>query len=246
MCPDKEWFSKWFDSPYYHILYKSRNMDEAEFFLQNVVKKLSLSHNMKLIDLACGKGRHSIFLNSLGFDVTGVDLSVHSIEAAKKQENERLHFEVQDLRKLPYENEFDAALNLFTSFGYFDCDDTNQQVINQAYKILKPGGLILIDFMNVRTVLNKLVPNETKHIEGIDFHISKTTRNDSIYKRIEFNHNGRNYAFHEEVQILTYEDFERLLLNGGFTIEHVYGNYALESFDINNSDRLIITARKHA
>jgi hypothetical protein len=139
-----------------------------------------------------------------------------------------------------------VALNLFTSFGYFDCDATNQQVINQVCKILKPGGILLIDFMNVRTVLKKLVPSETKHIEGIDFHISKTIRNDTVYKRIEFTDRGCGYVFHEEVQILTYEDFERLLINGGFTIEHVYGNYALESFDVNNSDRLIITARKHA
>lgn len=245
MQPQKEWFSEWFDSPYYHILYKNRDMNEAEFFLQNVVNKLGLKQKMKLIDLACGKGRHSIFLNKLGFDVTGVDLAPQSIAAARQFENSRLHFEVHDLRKLPYEREFDVALNLFTSFGYFDCDDTNQKVINEVYRILKPGGLILIDFMNVRTVLKKLVPQETKIIEGVTFSISKVIKNDSIFKRIELQDAGRSLVFHEEVQILTYEDFERLLTNGGFVMEHVFGNYALESFDVNNSERLIVIARKH-
>ena len=117
MQANKEWFSEWFDSPYYHILYKNRNEQEAEFFLRNLVDKLALNHEQKLIDLACGKGRHSIYLNSLGYDIMGVDLAAQSIAAAKTFENDRLHFEVQDLRNLPYKNQFDVALNLVSFFS---------------------------------------------------------------------------------------------------------------------------------
>src|ERR1700754_3653734 len=102
MAHPKEWFREWFDSPYYHILYKNRDNEEAEFFLQNLVKQLRLHPVQKLIDLACGKVRHSIFLNKLGFDVLGVYLSPHSFTAAKAFENEHLHFELQDIRKRPY------------------------------------------------------------------------------------------------------------------------------------------------
>lgn len=246
MHPEKEWFSEWFDSPYYHILYKNRDMREAEYFLRNLVRRLAFTPAQELIDLACGKGRHSIFLNSLGFKVTGVDLARHSIEAAAKFANERLHFEVQDLRKLPYEEQFDVALNLFTSFGYFDCDETNQQVVNQIYRILKPGGLVVIDFMNVACVLQQLVHTETKEVEGITFHITKEVKGDVIVKRISFTDQGRSYAFQEEVQVLQLADFERLFAKAGFAMQHVYGNYKLEAFDVNSSDRLILVGKKHA
>lgn len=241
----KEWFSEWFDSPYYHILYKSRDAREAEYFLRNLVRRLQFNGNQELIDLACGKGRHSIFLNKLGFNVTGVDLAEQSIAAAKLSENERLHFEVQDLRNLPYHEQFDIGLNLFTSFGYFDCDATNQLVMQQIYQILKPNGLVVIDFMNVDKVVSNLKLNEQKEIEGIVFNITKEIKNGLIIKSIDFTDAGKSYHFHEEVQILGLKDFERLFKQTGFEIVHLYGNYKLESFDIELSDRLIVVGKKH-
>lgn len=246
MQPQKEWFSEWFDSPYYHILYKNRDMREAEYFLRNLVRRLSLQKDMKLVDLACGKGRHSIFLNSLGYDVTGVDLAAQSIAEAKASENDKLHFDVQDLRNLPYTNEFDVALNLFTSFGYFDCDDTNKKVIAQVHKILKSEGIVVIDFMNVDVVLKGLVPHETKVVQGISFDITKRIEGGKVIKRIGFTDNNKQYSFNEEVQILSRGDFETLLKEGGFDLVSVYGNYKLEEFNPDTSDRLILIARKHA
>lgn len=246
MAHPKEWFSDWFDSPYYHILYKNRDMQEAEFFLQNLVNKLKLAPGQKLIDLACGKGRHSIFLSKLGFDVTGVDLSAQSIAAAKTFENDHLHFEVQDIRKLPYRGSFDVALNLFTSFGYFDCDDTNQLVVNQVYDALKPGGLCVIDFMNVNYVLPLLKKEEQKTIDGITFTIHKKVENDMIVKEIMFSDQGNDFHFHEEVQVLKREDFERWFRVSGFTLESTWGSYQLEPYHPETSERLILVARKHA
>lgn len=244
MQADKEWFSEWFDSPYYHILYKNRDMREAELFLSNLVKVLPINENSLLADLACGKGRHSIFLNKLGFQVMGVDLSVHSIKEAKQFENSRLHFEVCDLRKLTFDQSFDVALNLFTSFGYFDCDDTNLKVIKQIHKCLKPEGIFVIDFMNVHRVLTTLVPHEVKKEEGITFTISKRVEEGVIIKRIEFSDAGKSYCFQEEVQLLTLEDFKRLLHLGGFAVEHIYGNYQLQPYHKELSDRVIIWAKK--
>lgn len=246
MQANKEWFSEWFDSPYYHILYKNRDEREAEFFLRNLVDHLAFTHEQKLIDLACGKGRHSIYLNSLGFDVMGVDLAAQSIAAAKVFENNRLHFEVQDLRHLPYQNRFDVALNLFTSFGYFDCDDTNQNVMRQINRILKPNGLVVIDFMNVACVLAGLIPYEQKVVDGIQFTITKEVKNGILLKRIEFSDKGKTYSFSEEVQVLRLTDFERLFDIAGFEKVAVYGNYNLDEFDVKQADRLIIVGRKHA
>jgi cyclopropane fatty-acyl-phospholipid synthase-like methyltransferase len=88
----KEWFSSWFDSPYYHILYKERDDKEAQLFMDQLSSYLQIQPEHHIMDLACGKGRHAIYLNQKGFEVTGVDLSPQSIAFAKIYENAHLHF----------------------------------------------------------------------------------------------------------------------------------------------------------
>jgi len=82
--PTQNWFASWFDTPYYHILYKERNYREAQIFMDNLTHYLNLPEKAKVLDLACGKGRHAIYLNQLGFEVIGADLSENSIAEASK------------------------------------------------------------------------------------------------------------------------------------------------------------------
>ena len=112
---NKNWFKEWFNTPYYHILYKHRNDEDAQFFMRNLTRYLNLPKSAHILDLPCGKGRHAIYLNSLGYRVTGKDLSEKSIRHAKQFENECLNFKVHDMRK-PFQNQYDAVFNLFTSF----------------------------------------------------------------------------------------------------------------------------------
>ena len=112
----ENWFESWFDTEYYHILYKERNDEEAQLLMDNLTHYLNLPEDAKILDLACGKGRHAIYLNSLGFDVTGADLSENSIKEASEFANEKLHFKVHDMRETCNEK-YDAIFNLFTSFG---------------------------------------------------------------------------------------------------------------------------------
>jgi len=242
----KEWFSEWFNSPYYHILYQNRDEREAEFFLKKLVDKLNINKHQRLVDLACGKGRHAIFLNSLGFDVTGVDLAPKSIDIAIQYANERLHFEVQDLRCLLFENSFDIALNLFTSFGYFKSIEEDELVIQNIHSILAPSGLLVIDFMNGEHVLQNMVERESKTIDNIQFHIHRWVEKGFIYKKIEVQDKHEVFEFTEKVQALMLPDFERLLNTAFFSITHLFGNYELDPFNISKSDRLIIIAKRNA
>jgi len=242
----KEWFSEWFDSPYYHILYQNRDDKEAEFFLSNLITFFKAKREWKIIDLACGKGRHAIFLNSLGYDVTGIDLSSKSIAIAKKSENENLHFEVQDLRHLKFKEKFDIALNLFTSFGYFRSKEEDAIVIKNIHHILKPKGFVLIDFMNTGVVLRNLVAKENKLVCGIHFQISKKKENGFIVKNIHFCDKNKEYEYSEKVQTLSSSDFEKLLTDHGFSILNLFGNYKLDEFRSESSERLIILAQKNA
>lgn len=241
----KEWFSEWFNSPYYHILYQNRDEKEAEYFLRNVVNKLTFLPEHRIIDLACGKGRHAIYLNSLGFDVTGVDLASQSIEFASTFANNRLHFEVQDLRFLTTSKPYDIALNLFTSFGYFASLEEDELVVKNIYAALKPKGVLLIDFMNVDCVIQNLVERESKTIDSIQFHISKWVENGFIHKKIEVIDNTCTFEFIEKVQALQLHHFNDILTKQNFAIVDTFGNYALEPYKPGASERLIIVAQKN-
>ncbi|OYU94814.1 MAG: SAM-dependent methyltransferase [Bacteroidetes bacterium B1(2017)] len=243
MDTKKEWFAEWFDSPYYHILYGNRDMREAEFFLKNLILRFNPHEKAKIIDLACGKGRHSIYLNSLGFDVTGVDLSCHSISLAKPFENEHLHFAVSDLRSLKLDQKFDIALNLFTSFAYFDDLETDEKVLLEIKNVLNPGGFLLIDFFNAHKVISNLVEHEVKEKEGIVFTLDKKLEAGKIIKTISFSDKQQDYTFEEKVQALQISDFVYLLKKTGFQLIEVFGDYDLNNFEPLTSDRLILIAQ---
>lgn len=240
---DKDWFVSWFDTEYYHILYRSRNDDEAEKFIDNLLRYLELPAKTRVLDLACGKGRHSKTMAQKGMEVVGADLSENSINAARSYENENLRFVVQDMR-LPLHEKFDAVFNLFTSFGYFDDLGDNRKVIEAVNKMLQTNGYFVIDFMNAYRVAKHLVASEIKEIDGIRFEIERSFDGHHIFKNIRFSDKGKNYHFTERVQYLSEDDFRNLLLQNGFSIQDTFGDFELNPFDPETSDRLIIIAKK--
>lgn len=233
------WFASWFDTPYYHILYKDRDYEEAQLFMDNITGYLNLPENAKILDLACGKGRHSIYLNKLGYDVTGADLSENSIKEASKHTNDKLHFVVHDMRDTCNEK-YDAIFNLFTSFGYFESDDDNLITLKAIHNSLTEYGFAVIDFMNVHKVITDLVPQETKVKDGIEFHIKRYVEDNHIIKEIDFNDNGQQFHFTEKVKALTLEDFEAMMEEAGIYLLDVFGDYKLHKFYKNESERLIM------
>ncbi|MDI5899242.1 class I SAM-dependent methyltransferase [Flavobacterium yafengii] len=235
----ENWYTSWFDTPYYHILYKDRNYREAQVFMDNLTHYLNLPEKAKVLDLACGKGRHSIYLNQLGFTVLGADLSENSIAEATKNTNETLHFKVHDMRE-PFEEKFDAIFNLFTSFGYFENDEDNLTTLKAIKESLSEYGFAVIDFMNVAQVLETLVPEETKTVEGIDFHIKRYLKDGHIYKEIDFEDKGQKFHFTEKVKALTLKDFEELMEEAGIYLLDIFGDYKLKKFHKTDSERLIM------
>ncbi len=243
--PPEEWFSNWFDSPYYHTLYKNRDTNEARLFIDNLLRHIQLPVQARIADIACGKGRHSIYLNKKGFDVTGIDISAHSIQYAKKFENETLHFAIHDMRKPFISDYFDAALNLFTSLGYFKTAYENELAIKTMYLTLKKNGIVVIDFFNANTVLQNSLKKEEKCIDGIVFQIKKRVVGKTLVKDIEFTAGGKDFHFTEEVQMLSLKDFEKQFKSVGLIISQLFGDYSLNAYDPERSDRLIIIGTKH-
>ncbi len=240
----KEWFESWFDTTYYHSLYKNRDENEAKLFVSKLVHFLNPKSGTKVLDLACGKGRHSITLNELGMNVLGVDLSQNSILKATEFENETLKFDVHDMRESIENQSFEIIFNLFTSFGYFDDYSDNEKVILAIHSMLQPNGRLVLDFMNSEKVIQNLVTQESKIEDGITFDISRNYDGNHIFKNIQFEDNNEKFHFTERVQALKFNDFEKLLLNAGFEINHSFGDFHLNSFNPQSSDRLIIIATK--
>lgn len=238
----KDWFVDWFDTAYYHVLYRNRDEKEAERFIQKLMDYLNLPSNSSLLDLACGKGRHAKFLSEFGHQVLGVDLSPNSIAAASQWSNEQLRFQTHDMREMLQDTYFDVVFNLFTSFGYFDDESENQRVCSSIAHMLKPQGLLVIDFMNATKVISRLVPEEVKTIDGIEFRITRHSDEKHIYKNIEVLDGDINVQYMERVQALKLTDF-RSLLASKFEIVNTFGSYDLTPFEENTSDRLILIAR---
>lgn len=241
---DSEWFENWFDSKYYHILYQNRNYNEAELFIDNLYTFLKPQKGSIFLDLGCGKGRHSIYLNKKGATVTGMDLSPESIEHASLSSNDKLDFFVHDMRKVQRINYFDFVLNLFTSFGYFENDRDNYNVLKAVNSSLREGGTVVLDFMNAFKVLENLVLEEVKTLDGITFNISRRVEDGFIVKQIDFEDEGQVYSFQERVKALMLGDFEKYFSACGLKIVHLFGDYSLGGFDEKTSDRLIIIGVK--
>lgn len=240
----KEWFEEWFDSPYYHLLYKGHNEQEARLSLDNLLKAMNLNPGARIMDLACGKGRHSRYLAEKGFFVTGLDISEKSIAYARQYENERLEFYQHDMRKAFRTNYFDGILNMFTSFGYFKTDREHQQALLSVSQNLKPGGLLLLDYFSSPWVRAHLVPSETKTVEGVTFQLRKWIEQDRVYKNIAFDHEGQASEFTESVRLFELADFQQLFAQVNLKIRQYYGGYDLSAYNPDESKRLILVAEK--
>ncbi|MHA8069176.1 class I SAM-dependent methyltransferase [Aquirufa ecclesiirivi] len=236
----KEWFSTWFDSPYYHILYAQRDEVEAAAFISSLQTKLKLPAGAQVLDVACGKGRHAITLHDLGLDVKAFDLSPSNIELAQAFSTDRLSFFVHDVRNaLPDEWQYDAIFNFFTSFGYFDSREENQQAFKVLGDVLKTGGVFVLDFFNPSYVMAHLIEEESLVRKGIHFQIRRWESEGYLYKSIDFEDQGEVFHFEERVELISKNDFIAYAAQSGLHLVDLLGDYKLGSFDEKNSTRMI-------
>ncbi|MBL0341920.1 MAG: class I SAM-dependent methyltransferase [Bacteroidetes bacterium] len=238
------WFESWFDSPYYHILYQNRNELEAETFLDHLLSYLNPKSNASMLDLGCGRGRHALYMNERGYNVTGIDLSEQSIQYCVQYENATLSFFVHDMRTLFRVNDFDFVFNLFTSFGYFEKEAENIAAVRNACFALKKGGTLVIDYLNTDYVTKHLVKSENVEVEGIHFKINKEFKDGFFRKDIRFTDAGNEYHFTEKVAGLLTSDFEKYMNQSGMRILKLFGDYNLNDFNSITSPRLILVAVK--
>ena len=199
-----------------------------------------------MLDIACGKGRHAIHLAENDYDVTGIDLSAQSIEEASLSEKDNLRFYQHDMRLPFWINYFHYAFNFFTSFGYFKTMRENYNVVETISKALKPGGVLVMDFMNVHYVSNRLIPwsrIDTGHVQfNIERHQSTTFFHKTIHIWDKTDNTHKQYQ--EELLKFQLPDFEKMFSLFQLEIREVYGDYHLQPFSVSDSPRLILIAEK--
>ncbi len=240
------WFKDWFNSPYYHQLYAHRDEQEAANFIDKLVMHLQPAKAAKMLDVACGKGRHSMQLASKGFDVTGIDLSSESIAEALKSEGEYLHFYEHDMRLPFWINYFDIAFNFFTSFGYFKTQREHDNAIRSIVTSIKYEGIFVMDFLNVQFASNKEVAETQQQIGSTTYTINKWSDDTHFYKKIivEDVALAKPMQYTEKVAKFTLATFEKMFRKQGLEIKEVFGDYNFGKYDSTTSPRLIMIAQK--
>ncbi|MGZ5286641.1 MAG: class I SAM-dependent methyltransferase [Flavisolibacter sp.] len=242
----KDWYKDWFNSEFYHKLYFERDEAEAEQFIDRLLQHLSPPAGSLVLDVACGKGRHSKYLSEKGLDVTGIDISFDSIMEAKTFENDRLHFYQHDMRLPAWINYFDYAFNFFTSFGYFHTRREHDDAIRTLVNSLKPKGLFVIDYLNVHYVEDRLVNREEKLLGDTRYEIHRWMDDEHFYKKISITDPLLDHSkeFTEKVAKFSLGDFTDMLSFQKMQVVEVYGDYALNPYNVRSTPRMIIIAQK--
>ncbi len=249
--PEKEWFAEWFDHPLYLKVYSHRDDAEAKTCLETIIQATELGSltpsAVRVMDIACGAGRHALELARLGFKTTANDLSPFLLECTRtqaEQENISLECTREDMRRITAENTYDLIVQLFSSFGYFKAKEEDQEVLRNVYKALKKNGRYVLDLINPVYLKKNLVPSSSRTVEDLTLLEERRIENGRVIKQITITAPDESIRFEESVRLYEQEAIQEMLETVGFSIKSVLGDYEGTAFDKENSPRMMIIARK--
>lgn len=224
--------------------------DESKAQVDFIEKEMGLERGSRILDLCCGRGRHLIELTRRGYDSVGLDLSKYMLkecEAAASVEGLRPQLVCADMREPCFKSEFDAVVNLFTSFGYLESDEEDQKVLDAVSCALKPGGEFLIDLLNRDFTLRHYQPQEWQENGRGDITIAERHFNPltgrSSDREVTICSDGRKIERNISLRFYTYNELVIMLQAAGMSTLSVHGDFDSSEFTI-NSPRMIILARK--
>jgi len=238
---DKNWYEKWFSNKYYLEIYSHRDEKEARDIINLIQRYIPLVTNAKVLDVCCGAGRHSIELARRGYNVSGFDLSPYLISQAReslssaKETNLTVEFMIKDMKDFSFGNVFDMAINVFTSFGYFETDEENFKVFENVRESLKPGGYFVFDFINPDNLRKAIVGESEDVYDGVKIIQKRYIENNFVYKDIFIGEE----KYTERLRLYNLEDIYSVFKTIGFNVVKVFGDYYGNAFDRENSKRMV-------
>ncbi|MFQ5600504.1 MAG: class I SAM-dependent methyltransferase [Candidatus Krumholzibacteriia bacterium] len=242
------WYARAFDATYLEV-YAHRDAEEAERATRALLEPLGLAH-LRVLDLACGAGRYMTALGRCGARVVGVDLSVPLLRAALHATRRRpgvLGLVRGDMLRLPFRvASYDIVLSMFTSFGYFVSENEDRAVLAGIARVLRPGGRLVLDLFNAERVRRDLVPETHRKAGRFDVHERRhvDAARHTVVKEIELRDGDERHRYREEVRLWTSAALEEALEQAGFDVEQRWGGYDGEAHDPQQSERLIVCARR--
>jgi len=243
---EKPWYEDeefWKDSPF--------NIDHIERAPKEIDKIESLADldpGMKILDLCCGVGRHSIELAKRGYEVTGVDITEHYLEKGKKKAEEEeldIEFVKEDMREFKREEGFDVVLNLFTSFGFFEDEEENRKVLENVYESLRPNGKFIIDVMGKEILARIFKEKDWSERDNRFMLEERSVEKDWSWmktRRILITEEGKK-EYNISHWVYSAKELKDMLKEAGFSSIEAYGNYEGELYD-EEADRLIVIGEK--
>ena len=250
MTTHSDWFKKWFSNKLYLKIYQHRDDIDAKHLIDLIQRTVPTYSREKILDLACGAGRHSFELARRGFDVTGIDLSSFLIKEARKitrsapEQGLKLNFEIKDMRSFDFHSKFDLIVNLFTSFGYFENDEENFSVIEHVWKSLKTSGYFVLDFLNPVYLTKNLVKRSINKYENMHITQSRKIENGFVEKKIKITDGNETSEYFERLRLYNDKDLSQMFKRSGFKIIKRAGDYYGNKFSENSSNRLIYFVQK--
>ena len=247
---DPEWYRSFFGEDYLdvygHLLTDENSQAEAEF----LIRALDLKPGDRVLDLCCGTGRHAVPLARAGLKVTGLDMSEEYLAVAASAAHEadvKIRLVQGDMREIPFRGEFDAVVNMFTAFGYFDDDVDDQRVIDGASAALRPGGRLLLDLLNRDWVVANYVQSESREGEdGTVYHERREFDPIAGRNHVEFtitSPDGLERKASHHIRLYVATEITRMFAKAGFDVEGSYGGYDGSSLSV-ETRRLILVARR--
>ncbi len=237
-----EWFADWFGDAYLE-LYPHRDVEDARRILALISATVQLP-GARVLDLACGQGRHAVQIHELGANVTGVDLSAVLLKKARYGTPPIRDLVRADMRTLPFRPEaFDVIVNLFTSFGYFQNDDEHRQVVKCASALLVDGGWFVMDFLNADQVRAGLVASEKMKVNGRVVDIQRRLIDDGAYVQKDMRMLDDGVEHVERVRLFSAQELTDMMHAAGLTVVERFGDYSGGPLVL-DSPRAILFARK--
>jgi SAM-dependent methyltransferase len=217
-----EWFEEWFGEEYLQ-LYPHRDAAEAERAVALILERTGFVAGWRVLDVACGAGRHARALEAAGARCVGLDLSMALLRIARGVT--RAPLVRADMRALPVRpGSMDLTVNLFTSFGYFERDEEHTAALHEMVATLRPQGWFVIDFLNPPAVRARLVPRETARLDATAVSVTRSVSADGRYvcKTIT-TAGGRRFT--ERVRLFGAGEITAMLAGARVTVRHRFGDY---------------------
>jgi SAM-dependent methyltransferase len=231
-------------------LYKHRNDEDARDLINLIQRTISIKKGDSVLDIACGAGRHSLELARRGYDVTGFDLSDYLINEARtacnkaKEKALQVHFLKKDMRHFNFKGRYDLAVNLFTSFGFFDNDQENFTVIENASNSIKKGGYFVLDFLNKGYLIENIVKYSRNKVDNEILHQKRRIDGDYVIKDIRIVNGNKELNYREQLKLYTLAELKRAFESFNLKIISKYGDYFGNPYKLKESKRIILFAQK--